>query len=81
MCGRSGTITYAYNGLGDRLQQTVNPLSGTGGVTTTFTLDLASSLTQILEDGTTTYTYGVGLCSMALEHLTRGTFYPIRWAK
>jgi hypothetical protein len=48
-----GTITYFYNGLGDRLQETVN------GVTTTFTMDLASNLTQVLDDGTTNYIYGV----------------------
>jgi RHS repeat-associated protein len=44
--------TYAYNGLGDRLQATVN------GMTTTFTLDLATGLTQVLGDGTNTYLYG-----------------------
>ncbi len=47
--GPSGTVSYAYDGLGDRLQETVN------GVTTTFTMDLASSLTQVLDDGTNTY--------------------------
>ena len=48
------STTYAYNGLGDRLQQTVN------GVTTNYTLDLNAGLTQVLEDGTYAYTYGVG---------------------
>ena len=60
------TATYAYrcNGLSrdqwgitgcesDRVSQTVN------GVTTNYTLDLASPLTQVLSDGTNTYVYGV----------------------
>jgi RHS repeat-associated protein len=46
------TYTYAYNGLGDRVSQTV------GGVTTRYTLDLNSGLTQVLADGTNTYLYG-----------------------
>jgi RHS repeat-associated protein len=48
------TISYAYNGLGDRLQETVN------GVTTTFVMDLASGLTQALSDGAQDYIYGNG---------------------
>jgi RHS repeat-associated protein len=52
--GPSGTTTFAYNGLGDRLQETVN------GVTTTFTMDLAAGLTQVLSDGTYSYLYGAG---------------------
>jgi len=51
--------THAYSGLGDRLQETRNPLAGTGGVTTTYMMDLASNLPQVLDDGTTTYTYGM----------------------
>jgi len=50
---------HSHQSLGDRLQQTVNPLSGTGGVTTTFTMDLASNLSQVLDDGTNTYLYGI----------------------
>ena len=46
--------TYAYNGLGDRLSQTVN------GQTTNYTLDLNAGLTQVLSDGTSEYTYGAG---------------------
>ena len=46
------TYTYAYNGLGDRVSQTV------GEVTTTYTLDLNAGLTQVLSDGTNTYLYG-----------------------
>jgi RHS repeat-associated protein len=44
--------SYAYNGQGDRLQQTVD------GVTTTYTLDLESGLTEVLSDGSETYLYG-----------------------
>jgi len=47
-------VTYAYNGLGDRLRETVN------GVTSTFTMDLNTGLTQALSDGTNTYIYGNG---------------------
>jgi YD repeat-containing protein len=43
--GQSSTTSYAYDGLGDRLQQTV------GGQTTTYTLDLNAALTQVLSDG------------------------------
>jgi RHS repeat-associated protein len=46
-------ISYAYNGQGDRLQQTVD------SVTMTYTLDLAAGLTQALADGTNTYMYGL----------------------
>lgn len=49
----NGTNTYAYNGLGDRLIQ-----NGTQ-----YTLDLNSGLTQVLSEGTTTYTYGLGRVS------------------
>jgi RHS repeat-associated protein len=51
---QQSTIVYRYDGLGNRLQQTI------GGVTTTYTLDLASGLTQVLSDGTNTYLYGNG---------------------
>jgi len=51
---QSSVVSYRYNGLGDRLQQTVN------GQTTTFTMDLASDLTQVLDDGTNAYLYGNG---------------------
>jgi len=47
-------VTYSYNGLGDRLRETVN------GITTTFTMDLNMGLTQALSDGTNTYIYGMG---------------------
>jgi len=47
------SATYAYNGLGDRLSQ--------NGVT--YTLDLNTGLTQVLNDGTNQYIYGVGRIS------------------
>jgi len=48
------SATYAYNGLGGRLTQTL------GGLTTQYTLDLAVGLTQVLGDGTSEYLYGLG---------------------
>ncbi|MEN4013083.1 MAG: hypothetical protein ROW48_13690 [Bellilinea sp.] len=45
--------SYQYNGLGDRLSQTVN------GVTTHYTLDLAAGLSQVLADGSQLYYYGL----------------------
>jgi RHS repeat-associated protein len=54
----STTTTFGYNGQGDRIQQTVD------GLATTFTLDLASALPQVLTQQTgsaTTYLLpGVG---------------------
>jgi RHS repeat-associated protein len=52
--GPSSSSSYAYNGLGNRLRQTVD------GVTTNYTLDLNNWLTQVLADGTNTYLYGTG---------------------
>jgi YD repeat-containing protein len=46
--------SYTYKGLGDRFSQTVN------GVTTTYTLDIARGLHQVLSDGTSAYLYGRG---------------------
>ena len=46
--------SYSYNGLGDRLSQTVN------SATTNYALDINSGLTQVLSDGTNTYLYGNG---------------------
>jgi RHS repeat-associated protein len=48
------SYAFAYNGLGDRLQQT------TPGGTTNYTLDLNAGLTQVLADGTNTFLYGLG---------------------
>jgi len=50
----TNTTSMVYNGLGDRVQETVNE------VTTTFALDLNTGLTQVLQDGTNTYLYGNG---------------------
>ena len=47
------TVSYRYNGDGDRLQQTVN------GVENNYTLDLNSGLTQVLAYGDETYSYGL----------------------
>jgi YD repeat-containing protein len=52
--GAGTTLSYAYNGQGDRVSQTA------GITTTTYTLDLAAGLTQVLFDGTDTYLYGAG---------------------
>jgi len=46
----NGTDFYTYNGLGDRLTQ-----NGTQ-----YTLDLNTGLTQVLNDGTNDYIYGLG---------------------
>jgi RHS repeat-associated protein len=45
---------FAYNGLGDRLRQTIN------AVPQNYTLDIVSGLTQVLADETDAYLYGVG---------------------
>jgi len=50
----SNTYSFGYNGLGDRLRQTIN------GGPTTYTVDLAAGLTQVLAAGTNSYLYGVG---------------------
>ncbi len=52
--GQSTVSSYHYSGLGDRLSQTVN------GVTTNYTLDLNTGLTQVLDDGANAYIYGNG---------------------
>ena len=49
----TNTYSYAYTGLGDRIQQIVN------GVTTDYVLDINTGLTQVLQDGTNSYVYGV----------------------
>ena len=50
--GGENAVSYTYNGLGNRLQQTVN------SNTITYVNDLNSGLTQVLSDGTNTYLYG-----------------------
>jgi RHS repeat-associated protein/CSLREA domain-containing protein len=54
MTGGPHAVSYTYNGLGDRLQET------TDGQPTTFVMDLNAGLTQALINGATTYLYGVG---------------------
>ncbi|MCL4561763.1 MAG: hypothetical protein M1281_14290, partial [Chloroflexi bacterium] len=57
--GSSLSASYLYNGVGDRVRETVN------GTNTTFTLDQAGGLTQVLADGTDTYLYGNGRIAQA----------------
>ena len=52
--GPSSIVSMLNNGLGDRMQQTVD------GEVTTYVLDLVAGLTQVLSDGDSTYLYGVG---------------------
>ena len=52
--GQGINASFAYDGLGDRLQQTV------GGVPTNYAVDINSALPQVLQDGTNSYIYGVG---------------------
>jgi len=61
----SDTYAFGYNGLGDRLSQTVNDM------TTNYTLDLNSGLTQVLSDGHYDYLYGVNrIAQKATPYLT-----------
>lgn len=59
--GTTITYTYAYNGDGTRLKQTVITSTTTP---TTYTVDLATSLSQVLVDVTSgvtnKYLYGAG---------------------
>ena len=57
--GTGLSLSYAYNGLGGRLQQTEN------GETTNYHLDMALGLTQVLDDGERTYLYGVNRIAQA----------------
>ncbi len=64
------TYTFGYNGVGDRLSQTV-------GITTTrYVLDPAAGLTQVLADGTNIYIYG----NDRLAQYQSGMQYLRRWA-
>jgi RHS repeat-associated protein len=49
----NNTYTYAYNGLGNRVSQTLN-----AGTPTVYVLDQAAGLVQVLSDGSYTYLYG-----------------------
>lgn len=51
--------SYAYNGLGDRLRQTV------GGNTVNYVIDSSSGLSQVLADGANTYLYGLDRISQS----------------
>jgi len=67
--GQGTSFTYAYDGLGNRYQQTAN------GQTTTYALDLAGGLSQVLSDGTNTYLYG--LDRLAQQNASgKGYFLP-----
>ena len=55
--GESLTASYGYNGLGERLEQTVNSQA------TEFVVDLNGGLSQVLSDGTNMYTYGLNRTS------------------
>ncbi len=48
----SSTVNYAYNGDGDRLQQTI------GSTQINYVMDLNAGLAQVLDDGTNQYIYG-----------------------
>jgi RHS repeat-associated protein len=62
--GDGGGAEYTYNGLGDRLTETApSPENSSLWETKNYTLDLNTDLTQVLSDGTTTYTYGLGRIS------------------
>ena len=63
----ANVYAFRYNGLGDRLRQTVN------GVVTTYTLDLNADLTQVLADGTNTYLYGNG--RVAQQNVTSTDYF------
>jgi RHS Repeat len=52
--GQGLHASFAYDGLGDRLQQTI------GGVPTNYAVDINNSLPQVLQDGTNSYVEGVG---------------------
>ncbi len=60
----SDVYGFEYNGLGDRLSQTVNEM------TTNYTLDLNRGLTQVLNDGNYDYLYGVSRIAQATPYLT-----------
>ena len=65
----TSTSSYAYNGFGDRLQQTVDSIS------TNYTLDLNTGLTQVLAVGTNAYLYGRGRISQHTSHPAPNTSY------
>jgi YD repeat-containing protein len=60
--GAGTTVSYGYNGQGDRVSQTVGitTTNYTLGTSTSLSAGLAAGLTQVLSDGTDTYLYGNG---------------------
>jgi RHS repeat-associated protein len=52
--GQSSIVSFTYNGLGDRLSESID------GLTIIFTLDLNTGLTQVLADDSHVYLYGLG---------------------
>ncbi|MBM3125580.1 MAG: hypothetical protein FJZ87_11015 [Chloroflexi bacterium] len=59
--GPQSSVQYSYNGLGDRL--TKNGIQYTLDLNPSASLRAGSGLTQVLDDGTNAYTYGVGRVS------------------
>jgi RHS repeat-associated protein len=49
-----GAYSFGYDGLGNRYQQTLD------AATTTYSLDIAAGLTQVLADGSSASLYGLG---------------------
>ncbi len=60
---------FVYNGIGDRLSQSVN------GDRTDYALDIATGLTQVLDDGENGYLYGIG--RVGEEHWAAGWQYHL----
>jgi RHS repeat-associated protein len=68
--GQAAVVSYRYNGHGDRVSRTAN------GVTTHYTLDLNTGLTQVLADNANTYLYGRGRISQSQNHpITQSPIY------
>jgi RHS repeat-associated protein len=57
---QEGTASYAYNGQGDRLQQTIGitTTNNTLDTSTSLSAGLAAGLTRVLDNGSFTYLYG-----------------------
>ncbi len=73
--GSTTTSSFGYNGLGDRLQQTVD------SVTTDYTLDINNWLTQVLADGTNTYLYGTGRIVPNMMRVEPSTSWGMPWVR
>ena len=66
------TFEFEYNGLGDRLRQTVN------GAPIDYSLDLAAGLTQVLSDGTTRTSTAAGV-SASSSRMDGSITWAMRW--